>query len=46
MNKTTSWFIAGLIFFIAGAIICAVAAILMGFDLTRMELFMNGGFIH
>ena len=46
MNKMKSWLIAGLVFFLAGAIICALAAALMGFDPSRMELLMNGGFIH
>ena len=46
MNKMKNWLIAGLVFLIAGAVICAVAAALMGFDPSRMELFVNGGFIH
>lgn len=45
MKKSTSWLIAGLIFFFAGVIICGVASVLMGFDFTQMEIFASGGFM-
>ena len=43
MKKSTSWLIAGLVFFFGGAVICGVASLLMGFDFTQLEMFVIGG---
>ncbi|MBO4610257.1 MAG: hypothetical protein J5696_10365 [Lachnospiraceae bacterium] len=45
MKRSTSWLIAGLVFFFAGVIICGIASVLMGFDYTQMEIYIPGGFI-
>ncbi|MBO7361836.1 MAG: hypothetical protein J6U41_00435 [Lachnospiraceae bacterium] len=46
MKRSTSWLIAGLVFFFAGVIIFGIASALMGFDYTQMGLYVSGGFIH